>query len=189
MSFTSSETIESFSSHCGAGQARRGTGQGGESERERGEGEAVCCTTQSRSTTTGWLLKGGGGVLSAFVCVCVCVDGLEGGGGGRKRGRGEERVILKLPEQFVTLEWLLSYPGGPPHSRRVFRLWRGERGGAGSSREWSEVMAYSSSGGASVSWGGRGAGAEGGQKRVGGAGEVVVGKLALARAPFSLACL
>lgn len=40
--------------------------------------------------------------------MCVC-----GGGGGRKRDRGEERVILELPEQFVTLEWLLSYPGGP----------------------------------------------------------------------------
>lgn len=39
--------------------------------------------------------------------MCVC------GGGGRKRDRGEERVILELPEQFVTLEWLLSYPGGP----------------------------------------------------------------------------
>lgn len=40
--------------------------------------------------------------------VCVCVEE-----GGRKRDRGEERVILELPEQFVTLEWLLSYPGGP----------------------------------------------------------------------------
>lgn len=46
-----------------------------------------------------------GGLLSVFVRVC--------GVGGRKRDRGEERVILELPEQFVTLEWLLSYPGGP----------------------------------------------------------------------------
>lgn len=36
-----------------------------------------------------------------------------GAEGGRKEDRREERVIPKLPEQFVTLEWLLSYPGGP----------------------------------------------------------------------------
>lgn len=36
----------------------------------------------------------------------------------------------------------MSYPGGPL-SRKVFRLSSGEKGGARSSREWSEVMAYS----------------------------------------------
>lgn len=60
-------------------------------------------------------MVGGGGAVERGVgvalSVCVCVCGWFGGG--RKRGRGKERVILKLPEQFVTLEWLLSYPGGP----------------------------------------------------------------------------
>lgn len=63
---------------------------------------------------------GGGGGCSVFVY---------GAGGGRKEERREERVIPKLPEQFVTLEWLLSYPGGPL-SRKVFRLSSGEEGGA-----------------------------------------------------------
>lgn len=36
---------------------------------------------------------------------------------GGRRGRGQESYP---PEQFVTLEWLLSYQGGPP-SRIVFQ--------------------------------------------------------------------
>lgn len=49
--------------------------------------------------------------------------------GRAERKIGKKRVIPKLPEQFVTLEWLLSYPGGPL-SRNVFRSWSGEKGGA-----------------------------------------------------------
>lgn len=42
------------------GRGREWWGGGGVAERERGEGEAVCCTSKSWSTTTGWLLQGGG---------------------------------------------------------------------------------------------------------------------------------
>lgn len=83
----------------------------------------------------------GVGVCSVFVCV--------GGGQEERQRRGES--YPGTPGQFVTLEWLLSYPGGPPHSRRVFRSQSGEQGGARGSREGSEVTAYSSPGGASVS--------------------------------------
>lgn len=75
-------------------------------------------------------------------------------GGGRKRDRGEERVILELLEQFVTLEWLLSYPGGPSQQESFQVVEWGGGEGLWSSRERSEVMAYSSPGGASVSWAG-----------------------------------
>lgn len=101
--------------------------------------------------------------------------------GGRKEDRREERVIPKLPEQFVTLEWLLGYPGGPL-SRKVFRSSSGEKGGARSSREWSEVMACSRISGVSI-----GAGGWRGRKEAKKGG--VVRELLLARAPFSLACL
>lgn len=56
-----------------------------------------------------------------FVCVWE---------GGRKRDRGEEKVILELLEQFVTLEWLLSYPGGPLIAGEFSGHESGERGGA-----------------------------------------------------------
>lgn len=46
--------------------------------------------------------RGGGGVS-----VCVCVGGVQ-----EERQRRRESYP-GTPEQFVTLEWLLSYPGGP----------------------------------------------------------------------------
>lgn len=105
--------------------------------------------------------------LGGSYMVGVC----QGGGGGGCVGGGQEERQRRgesypgTPEQFVTSEWLLSYPGGPPHSRRVFRSRSGERGGARSSGEGSEVAAYSSPGGASVSRaGGRAEGEEGGQE-------------------------
>ena len=102
-----------------------------------------------------------GGSYRVGVCqggrfsVCVCV------GGGQEERQRRRESYPGTPEQFVTLEWLLSYPGGPPHSGRVFRSQSGEQGGVWSSREGSEVMAYSSPGGASVS----GAGGWGRRKR------------------------
>lgn len=143
------------------GLARRGgaRGRGWEAERERGEGEAVCCTTRSRSTTTGWLLKGGG--LSRGAAQYLCV----GGGGGQEERQRRRESYPGTPGAICHIGMALELPGGPPHSRRVFRSWSGEQGGAWSSREWSEVMAYSSSGGASVSWaGGRVVREEGGLK-------------------------
>lgn len=65
-----------------------------------------------------------------FVCV----------GGGWKRGQRRRESYPGTPEQFVTLEWLLSYPWGPPHSRRVFRSQSGKREGLGAAergqRSW-----------------------------------------------------
>ena len=107
MSFTSSETIESFSSHCGTGQARRGAGLGKRTEQGGEEGEAVCHTTGCRSSTAGWLFQGGSVKGGWLVFVCV------GGGGGQEELRRGRESYPGTPEQFVTLEWLLSYPGGP----------------------------------------------------------------------------
>lgn len=61
---------------------------GGKTERERGEGEAVCCITQSRSTTARMALTGWGSVKGGLASVCMC--GREG-----RRDRREERVILE----------------------------------------------------------------------------------------------
>lgn len=173
MSFTSSETIESFSSHCGAGRARRGAGQGkgkgkgkgtggGGAGRLKGRGEK-----EKRSATQpgpgaqplGGSYRGGGlskGGCSVFVCV-------RGGGQEERQRRGES--YPGTPGAICHIGMALELPGGPPHSRRVFRSRSGEQGGAWSSREGSEVMAYSSPGGASVSRaGGRVEGEEGGQE-------------------------
>lgn len=88
----------------------------------KGEGEkseAVCHTTSTLGATGGGLRGSSGGLL----CVCIWWRG------SRKEDVRNERVIPKLPEQFVTLEWLLSYPGGPL-SRKVLRLSSGGKGGA-----------------------------------------------------------
>lgn len=51
--------------------------------------------------------KGGGLSRGGGVSVCVCVGGVQ-----EERQRRRESYP-GTPEQFVTLEWLLSYPGGP----------------------------------------------------------------------------
>lgn len=115
----------------------------GKTERKSGEGEAVCSVTQSRSTTTRMALTGWGSVKGGWL-VFVCV------GGGRE-GETDERRELSWNGAICHIGMALELHGGPPHSGRVFRSQSWEQGGAWSSREGSEVTAYSSPGRVSVS--------------------------------------
>lgn len=79
-----------------------------------------------------------------LVSFCLCRRGAE--------TETEEKSELSWNSGAIChIGMALELPRGPTHSRRVFRSQSGEMGGAWRSREGSEVMAYSSSGGASVS--------------------------------------
>lgn len=65
--------------------------------------------------------------------------------------KGESESYPGTPEQFVTLEWLLSYTGGPLIAGEFSGRRVGNKEGFGAAREGSEVAAYSSPGSASVS--------------------------------------
>lgn len=167
----------------GSGERTRGI-LGGKTERERGEGEAACCITQSRSTTARMALTGWGSVKRGLASVCMC--GREGGE--ERQTRGESYPGM---EQFVTLEWLLSYTGGPLIAGEFSGRRVGNREGLGVAERGSEVTAYSSPGSVSVS---RADGpAERERERVGEGGRRPrrgwSESLVLAKAPFSSACL
>lgn len=126
MSFTSSETIESFSSHCATSLVGRGAGLGEKEKGRRVKPSATQLQLLAQRVGELWGCRG--------VQVGGCSVFVYGVGGSRKEDMRNERVIPKLPEQFVTLEWLLSYPGGPL-SRKVLRLSSGGGEGRGLTRQ------------------------------------------------------
>lgn len=69
-------------------------------------------------------------------------------GGEERQTRGESYPGM---EQFVTLEWLLSYTGGPLIAGEFSGRRVGNREGLGVAERGSEVTAYSSPGSVSVS--------------------------------------
>ena len=79
------------------------------------------------------------------MCVCVCVEG-----GQEERQRRRESYPA-TPEQFVTLEWLLSYPGGPLIAGEFSGRRVGNGEGLGAAERGQRSRAYSSPGSASVS--------------------------------------
>ena len=89
----------------GEGEGNRGR-WGGEAERERGKGEAVCYTTWSRSTTTGWLLQGWGSVKGGLLSVCMCAGGQE-----ERQRRGES--YPGTPGAICHIGMALELPGRP----------------------------------------------------------------------------
>lgn len=122
MSFTSSETIESFSSHCGAGWVRRGAGQGkgkgkgtggGGAGRLKGRGEKEKpSATQpgAGAQPLGGSYRGGGlskGGCSVFVCVQEVGSGQE-----ERQRRGES--YPGTPGAICHIGMALELPGGPP---------------------------------------------------------------------------
>ena len=86
---------------AGEGEGEGNWGRWGrEAERERGKGEAVCYTTRSWSTTTGWLLQGWGSGKGGLLSVCVCARG--GVGAGRET---EERRELSWNSRSNLSHW------------------------------------------------------------------------------------
>lgn len=122
------------------GLARQGGGAG----LLWGGGGAVCCTSKGESITTGWLLQCWGLSKGGLVSFCLF------GGGWGCRDRGEERVSWNSGA-ICHIGMALELPGGPLIAEEFSGHRVGDKEGAWSSREWSEVMAYSSSGRASVS--------------------------------------
>lgn len=85
-------------------------------------------------------LTGWGAVKGGLVSVVSVQEGVE-----------KRRELSWDSGAICHIGMALELPGGPPHSRRVFRSRSGEQGGAWNSSEGSEVMAYASPGGVSVS--------------------------------------
>lgn len=166
----------------GSGERTRGI-LGGKTERERGEGEAVCCITQSRSTTARMALTGWGSVKGGLASVCMC--GREGGE--ERQTRGESYPGM---EQFVTLEWLLSYTGGPLIAGEFSGRRVGNREGLGVAERGqrsrpTQAQAACPLAGQTGLWREKEREGEGGRRPRRGWSESLV----LAKAPFSSACL
>ena len=120
MSFTSSETIESFSSYCATGLVGKRVQGRAKGEGERGE--TVCCTTLS---ATG-VCRGVQGAVGGGALLCVCVWC---GRGGRKEDRRVRESYPETPGAICHIGMALELPGGPPQ-QEGFRLSSREKGGA-----------------------------------------------------------